>query len=154
MRIISKSSQETLKVGRKLSKLLSEGDIVCLFGQLGAGKTVLVKGIAAGLGIPVTEVISPTFTIVRQHKGKLNLSHLDLYRLDCQSILTLGYEDYIYSDSVTLIEWADRLNGYLPQKYLKVEFKVVDDKTRQIDITAIGQRYRKLGTATYFLNKK
>lgn len=143
MHIISKSTKETLKVGSRISKLLSRGDIVCLFGQLGAGKTVLVKGIAAGLGISIAEVISPSFTIARQYEGKLNLSHLDLYRLNCESILELGYEDYLYGDSVALIEWADRLNGYLPKEYLKIELKVINDKERQIDITAIGQRYKK-----------
>ena len=143
MRIISKSTQETLKAGRRISKLLSRGDIVCLFGQLGAGKTVLVKGIAAGLGISIAEVISPSFTIARQYEGKLNLCHLDLYRLNCESILELGYEDYLYGDSVALIEWADRLNGYLPKEYLKIELKVINDNERQIDIAAVGQRYKK-----------
>jgi tRNA threonylcarbamoyladenosine biosynthesis protein TsaE len=146
MRIISKSSQETLKIGRSISRLLSRGDIVCLFGQLGAGKTVLVKGIAAGLGISIAEVISPSFTIARQYEGRLNLAHLDLYRLDRESILELGYEDYLYGDSVALIEWADRLNGYLPREYLKIRLKVISDKQRQIDITAVGERYKKFIT--------
>ncbi|MDD4907872.1 MAG: tRNA (adenosine(37)-N6)-threonylcarbamoyltransferase complex ATPase subunit type 1 TsaE [Candidatus Omnitrophica bacterium] len=143
MRIISRSSQDTLKLGGKISKSLSKGDIVCLFGQLGTGKTVLAKGIAQGLGISIAEVISPSFTIARQYEGKLSLSHLDLYRLDRASILELGYEDYLYGDSVVLIEWADRLDGYLPNEYLKIKLKVINDKKRQIDITAVGQRYKK-----------
>ena len=116
------------------------GDIVCLFGQLGAGKTVLVKGIAAGLGVSIAEVISPSFTIARQYEGRLKLSHLDLYRLDRESILEMGYEDYLYGDSVALIEWADRLEGYLPDKYLKVEIKILSEKVRQIDITSVNLR--------------
>jgi tRNA threonylcarbamoyladenosine biosynthesis protein TsaE len=143
MHIISRSSQETLKAGRMISKSLNKGDIVCLFGQLGAGKTVLAKGIAQGLGISIAEVISPSFTIARQYEGKLSLTHLDLYRLDRASILELGYEDYLYGDSVVLIEWADRLDGYLPKEYLKIKLKVINDKKRQIDITAVGQRYKK-----------
>ena len=97
-------------MGRKISKLLSKGDIVCLFGQLGAGKTVLVKGIAAGVGVSIAEVISPSFTIARQYEGKLVL-RIYLYRLNCETNLELGYEDYLYGDSVALIEWADRLRA-------------------------------------------
>lgn len=133
-----------MQLGRKISRLLKKGDIVCLFGQLGAGKTVLVKGIAAGLGISVTEVISPSFTIARQYEGVLSLSHLDLYRLDSRSILKLGYEDYLYGDGVALIEWADRLQGYLPQEYLRVEIKVLGEKKRQVDVTGVGKRYKQL----------
>jgi len=141
MRIISRSVNQTLKIGRNISKFLKKGDIICLFGALGAGKTVLAKGIAQGLGISISGVISPSFTIVRQYEGKLSLSHLDLYRLDSEAILELGYEDYLYGDGVALIEWADRLKGYLPQEYLKIQLKVINDRERQINVTAVGQRY-------------
>jgi len=151
MRITSKSVKHTLSLGHKISRLLKKGDIICLFGELGAGKTVLVKGIAQGLDISISEVISPSFTIARQYEGKLSLCHLDLYRLRITDILQLGYEDYLYGDGVAVIEWADRLDGYLPQEYLKIRIKMLDDNSRQIDVTAVGEKYKKFITSRLYL---
>jgi len=145
MQIISKSVNNTLAIGRAISKNLQLGDIICLFGQLGSGKTVLTKGIAAGLGLSKDKIISPTFVLIREYKAKLPFYHFDLYRLkEPRDILNLGYEEYLYDDGITVIEWADRLKYLLPREYLKVELFIKSDSQRLIKFTAIGKRHREL----------
>ncbi len=146
MKIISKSVKETIKIGKVIAGNLKSSDIICLFGQLGSGKTVLVKGIAAGLGISRDKVISPTFVLIRQHyQGKFPLYHFDLYRLDsASSILGLGYEEYFYDDGIAVIEWADRLKYLLPEEFLKVELSIRKNSQRLLKFSAKGARYKKL----------
>jgi tRNA threonylcarbamoyladenosine biosynthesis protein TsaE len=146
MEVISKSVSETLNMGRKIAKSLKRGDIICLFGELGSGKTLLTKGIAEGLGIKTEEVISPSFVLIRQHvKGKLPLYHFDLYRLkDPKDILALGYEEYLFDDAVAVIEWADRLKCFLPKEFLKVELSFKTDSKRRIKFVAFGARFKEL----------
>ncbi|MFH0791325.1 MAG: tRNA (adenosine(37)-N6)-threonylcarbamoyltransferase complex ATPase subunit type 1 TsaE [Candidatus Omnitrophota bacterium] len=143
---LSRGRNETLKIGRKLAGYLQKGDIICLFGSLGSGKTVLAKGIASGLGIKQEEVISPTFVLLHQHiESKLPLYHFDLYRLDnLKAILDLGYEEYFYDDGVTVIEWADRLKTLMPLEYLKVELSWTAKNQRTLKFTALGRRYEEL----------
>ena len=144
MKIISYSISETLSIGRTIAKNIKRGDIVCLFGQLGSGKTILTKGIALGLGINKNTIISPSFVLIRQYnKGKLTLYHLDLYRLKHPlDILLLGYEEYLYADGITVIEWADRLKYLLPKEYLKIELSVQSDKQRSLEFNALGRHYK------------
>jgi tRNA threonylcarbamoyladenosine biosynthesis protein TsaE len=144
MEIISRSVTDTLKIGRSIAKNLRAGDIICLFGELGSGKTVLTKGIAVGLGIKKSDVISPSFVLIREHrKAKPPLYHFDLYRLKRQAdILALGYEEYLYGDGVSVIEWADRLGHLLPQEYLKLELSVKTKTQRLIKFTAFGNRWK------------
>jgi tRNA threonylcarbamoyladenosine biosynthesis protein TsaE len=146
MKIISHSANETLNIGRKIAGELRKGDIVCLFGELGAGKTVLVKGIALRLGIKKNEVISPTFVLIRQYpKAKIPLYHFDLYRLNQpKDILSLGYEEYLYDEGITVIEWADRLRGFLPSQYLKVEITIKDKNRRVLKLQGFGKCYQDL----------
>ena len=110
MRLISDSPQETRQIGKILAENLKKNDIICLFGDLGSGKTVLTQGIAVGLGIKRDLVISPSFVIIRKYAGRrLSLNHFDLYRLkNTQDILSLGYEEYFYDEAVTVVEWAER----------------------------------------------
>jgi tRNA threonylcarbamoyladenosine biosynthesis protein TsaE len=145
MKIISRSPQETLRLGRAISKQLKKSDILCLFGQLGSGKTVFAKGIALGLGITEKEVISPTFVLIRQYPGRVPLYHFDLYRLkDFRQMLTLGYEEYFYDEGVTVIEWAEKLGCLMPQDCLKIEFTLRKDATRLIEMSACGARHTRL----------
>jgi len=146
MQIISKSSKDTLYIGKRISRLLKEGDIVCLFGNLGSGKTVLTKGIAWGLGIKKENVVSPSFVLIRQYnKVKPALYHFDLYRLkDPKEIIDLGYEEYFYNGAVAIIEWADRLGFLLPKEYLRVELSLRKDFGRLIKFKAYGGRYERL----------
>src|SRR3989338_3030772 len=113
MEIISKSVHDTKSIGKTIAKHLKAADIICLFGELGSGKTMLTKGIAGGLKIKESKVISPTFVLIREHsKGILPFYHFDLYRLknECE-IAAIGYEEYLYGDGVSVIEWADRLKS-------------------------------------------
>ncbi|MBL7081718.1 MAG: tRNA (adenosine(37)-N6)-threonylcarbamoyltransferase complex ATPase subunit type 1 TsaE [Candidatus Omnitrophica bacterium] len=150
MEIISKSESQTLSLAKRIAKFLSCGDIICLFGTLGAGKTVFAKGIARGLGLDKKGIISPSFVLLRQYqpfgRGKSRkppLYHFDLYRLkNIRDILDLGYEEYFYGNGISVIEWADKLGWYLPREYLGVDLKIKGERERQINITSFGRAYR------------
>jgi tRNA threonylcarbamoyladenosine biosynthesis protein TsaE len=146
MVINSRSVSDTLKIGKRIARNLQRGDIICLFGDLGSGKTVLTKGIAEGLGINRAKVISPSFVLIREHyKGKIPLYHFDLYRLkNAQDLLALGYEEYFYNEGVAVIEWADRLGRLLPKEFLKVELSFKNSLERTLKFIPVGIRYRKL----------
>jgi tRNA threonylcarbamoyladenosine biosynthesis protein TsaE len=146
VKVTSRSVFGTIQLGKAIARHLEKGDILCLFGQLGSGKTVLTKGIAEGLGIAAKEITSPTFVLIRQYpKAKIPLYHFDLYRVHrMQDIAALGYEEYFYGEGVTVVEWADRLRQLLPEEYLKVELSVKGESRRMIEIVAIGARYKKL----------
>jgi tRNA threonylcarbamoyladenosine biosynthesis protein TsaE len=146
MVINSHSVSDTLRLGRGLAHNLKRGDIICLFGNLGSGKTVLTKGIAEGLGIEKDKVISPSFVLIREHyKGKIPLYHFDLYRLkNPRDLLVLGYEEYFYNEGVAVIEWADRLEYLMPKEFLKVELSFKDDSQRRLKFIPVGARYQRL----------
>lgn len=148
MKVTSTSVSDTLSVGRKIAENLQKGDIICLFGQLGSGKTVLTKGIASGLGIKKNKIISPSFVLIREYaktQAKLPFYHFDLYRLKApKDVLTLGYEEYLYGDGITVIEWADRLEYLLPREFLKVELFIKAESQRLLKFSAMGERYMEL----------
>lgn len=146
MEFLSKSEKRTLNFGKRLSKYLRPSDIICLFGELGSGKTQLVKGIAEGLGLDKNKVISPSFVLIREYrKRKLSLYHLDLYRLeDLEEILNLGYQEYLYSDAITVIEWADRMKEFLPKDYLRVDLTIKGENERLINLSPYGERYKEI----------
>ena len=112
-----KSIDETTKIGLDLGKLLNPGDIVCLTGDLGTGKTHITKGIAKGLDIN-ENITSPTFTIVNEYdSGRLKLNHFDVYRVsDPDEIYAIGFDDYIFSDAVSIIEWANYIEEILTKR--------------------------------------
>lgn len=143
---LSLSSEETLELGKRLGKMLNPGDIVCLEGELGAGKTLLTKGIAAGMGIerPIT---SPTFTLINQYPGKVPLYHFDVYRLEgSEELYEVGGEELLYGDGVSVIEWASRVEDILPRERLWIRISHVPGREfqRLIEITAVGERYQKV----------
>ncbi len=146
MQINSGSVNQTLKLGKIVARHLGKGDILCLFGELGSGKTVLTKGIACGLGLAKDKITSPTFVIIREYRGlRLPLFHFDLYRIKSpQDILALGYEEYLEDGGVTVIEWADRLGYLLPPEYLKIELSVKSDCQRLLKFFARGKNYQEL----------
>ena len=122
---ISKSSEETLKFGEEYAKTLSGGDVVLLNGEMGAGKTVFAKGVAAGLGI-VDEILSPTYAYMNDYYGKLY--HYDCYRLSCgEQAEGLGLTDYFYAGGVCLIEWAENISSVLPEKVKRVTINKIKD---------------------------
>jgi tRNA threonylcarbamoyladenosine biosynthesis protein TsaE len=140
-----------MNLGLRLVRFLKPGGIVCLFGALGAGKTILVKGMAKGLGISKDLVISPSFVLIREYQpvkragSKIPLYHLDLFRLgNPQDILRLGYEEYLYNQGICVIEWAERLAQLLPDEFLKIELKIAGQTKRIIRLTANGRQYHKI----------
>ena len=140
--LLSKSADQTLRLGEKLAKHLREGDIVCLEGDLGSGKTTLIKGIAKGLKIAPAKVNSPTFVLMNAYQGRLPLYHFDLYRLaKREEIGAIGYEEFLYGGGVSVIEWAERLGPLTPKEYVRIELKHKDENERLIRLSAAGKRY-------------
>src|SRR5581483_4992437 len=135
---ITRSPAETAALGRALAARLGAGDVVLLFGDLGAGKTAFVKGLADGLGVPAEEVSSPTFTIVQEYRGgRLPLFHVDLYRLnDPREVEDLGLEE-IAADGVLAIEWAEKLPRP-PAGAIIVRLEHADGDTRRLTIGTLG----------------
>jgi tRNA threonylcarbamoyladenosine biosynthesis protein TsaE len=141
MDVITESSAGTRRIGRLLGEILEPGDVLFLTGPLGAGKTTLTQGIARGLGISA-EVMSPTFVLMRELKGRLALYHIDLYRLDDLSeIADLGLDDYFYGDGVTVVEWADRAEALLPEERLAIVIDYQGEQSRSLKLSARGERY-------------
>jgi tRNA threonylcarbamoyladenosine biosynthesis protein TsaE len=133
----TRSEDETLAVARELAATLRAGDVVLLSGNLGAGKTAFVRGLAAGLGLDPADVSSPTFTIVHEYRGgRLALYHADLHRLERTATEDIGLEEMGVKDGVLAIEWPDRLTHDLPGAR-EVQLEIVDETTRRI---VIGDR--------------
>lgn len=128
------SAEETKELGRRIAKELKPGDVVALIGELGTGKTTFVQGLAEGLGVS-EGVRSPSFIILNIHRGRLNLYHLDLYRVDnINELYEIGIEEFIYSDGVTVVEWAEKAMTLLPAEYLLVRFFYTGEDTRRIEV--------------------
>ena len=139
------SIEETTNLGIELGKLLNSGDIVCLTGDLGTGKTHITKGIAKGLDINDT-ITSPTFTIVNEYdSGRLKMNHFDVYRVsDPDEIYAIGFDDYIFSDAVSIIEWANYIEDILPEEYLHIHISKdlsQGEGFRKITLTSYGDKY-------------
>lgn len=127
----------TLALGHKLGELAFPGDVITLEGGLGTGKTTLTQAIGKGLGVPSGYYItSPTFGLLHEYPGRLTLYHMDLYRLaDEGEIEVLGFEDYIYGDGITVIEWPDRLGSLLPSERLQIELFFTSETARKARLT-------------------
>lgn len=142
---ISHSAEQTRRLGARLGALLQAGDLICLEGALGAGKTCLAQGIGQGMGI-IEPITSPSFTLVAEHRSPPPapfLYHIDLYRLNSpiDEALAFGLEEYLRGDGVCLIEWADRVRSVLPAGRLWVTLRYVDPAKRGIVMQAAGQHY-------------
>jgi tRNA threonylcarbamoyladenosine biosynthesis protein TsaE len=132
--ITTESDQDTIRVGQEIGRLLLEGDVLGLAGELGSGKTWLTKGIALGLGVnPKTIVTSPSFTLVNEYQGRATLFHMDVYRLgSLDEALSAGIEETIHGGQVVVLEWADRWPEILPEHTLMVKLLILDDHRRTI----------------------
>ena len=141
LEILSTSVQATQTLGENLARLLAAGDVIALQGDLGAGKTNLVQGIARGLDI-TEDVNSPTFILANEYtRGRLPLYHIDAYRLEnAAEARGFGLDDYLNGDGVTVIEWAERVRAALPQDVLWIELEYAGEQARRIRITAHGAR--------------
>ena len=133
------TADETRAVGEALAGLLRPRDAAALTGELGAGKTTLVQGIARGLGVP-DQIVSPTFTLVREYRGSaVELAHVDVYRLDrVQDVVDLGLDELGDGDAVLLVEWGDAVEALLPPDHLVIELTSGDDEARAIVVSGVG----------------
>ena len=138
----SLNAGETGAFGRSLGALLEKGMVLALNGELGAGKTTLVKAIAGELGVPEEDVRSPSYTLVNEYDGRLPVYHFDLYRLsDSSELYDLGYDEYIEGEGVSIVEWANAIPDALPGEYLSIDIEIISDEKREFTITAAGKRY-------------
>jgi tRNA threonylcarbamoyladenosine biosynthesis protein TsaE len=142
--IVCGSPAATLAFGARLGGLLARGDVVALHGELGAGKTQLVAGIAAGLGAP-DAVTSPTFVVIQHYQGRLPIHHADLYRLDGPADLDgIGLEELLDGDGVCLIEWPERAGDRLPAEHLVIACAWLGPTERAFTLHGAGQRVERL----------
>ncbi len=131
---ISKSAEETEKIGFDFAASLKTGDIISLSGSLGAGKTVFVKGVAKALAIKES-IVSPTFTIVQEYDGRLKIYHLDLYRISGEDEFeAMGGEEFLYPDGVTFIEWSEKISTMLPEYTIYIQINIDQNGDRRITI--------------------
>jgi tRNA threonylcarbamoyladenosine biosynthesis protein TsaE len=139
--IISHSSEETFRLGTFLGEHLTHGSVIALSGELGSGKTCLAQGIAKGLKVPEElYVTSPTYTLVNEYPGRLRLFHVDLYRIENSTeVDEIGLEEIMGCDDVTVIEWAEKIVGMLPEERLSISISIIDDQTRHLLFTGYGQ---------------
>ncbi len=142
LRIESVSPQYTHFIGRILGAQAERGDIFCLEGELGSGKTCLIGGIAEGLGIK-EGVFSPSFIIIALHKGRIPLFHIDLYRVEEEEIRELGLEEYLYGEGVCAIEWAEKAKSILPFSCLWINISY-EHSGRLLTFYPKGQRYQEI----------
>jgi tRNA threonylcarbamoyladenosine biosynthesis protein TsaE len=144
--IQSKSASETVRLGRNIGSHLLPGDVIALVGELGAGKTQLIKGLAAGVGIRnPTYISSPSFTLINEYPGGVTFYHIDLFRLGKENEAEeLGLEDYIQSKGITAIEWADKIPSLLPKELLLIRIAYTGRNTRSLEILGKGKRYLNL----------
>jgi tRNA threonylcarbamoyladenosine biosynthesis protein TsaE len=142
---LSKSVAETDRLGRRIGRSLQGGEIVALYGELGSGKTALVRGMAAGLGAPPQAVSSPTFVLIHEYRGRVRLAHADLYRLDSAAELPhIGLSDYDDGRTVTAIEWAEKAGHDLPADRLEIHLRHRSPRSREITFVPRGPRSRRL----------
>ena len=145
VKIISPTPHETERIGSLLGTVLIPGDIIALSGELGSGKTTLVRGLAQGMGFSGDEVASPSFTLVNEYPGPLPLFHIDLYRLGNERELhEIGYEEYISETGVVVIEWADRIPYAVPDESLWITLQYHSEEGREIVMQPSGDRYEKI----------
>jgi tRNA threonylcarbamoyladenosine biosynthesis protein TsaE len=137
LRFTSNSPAQTLAIARALGDALRPGDVVALTGDLGAGKTLFCKGAGEALGVPPDRIVSPTFTIVTEHKGRVPLLHIDAYRLETpQAAEEIGMRDLLSGDGVCLVEWAEKIAELLPTDCIQVTFFILGDDRREIAVAA------------------
>ena len=145
---VSHSAAQTHRFGVRLGLLLQPGDIVCLEGELGAGKTCLAQGVGEGMGV-VEPITSPTFTLIAEYRPPSPappLYHIDVYRLDraVREVMALGLDDYLLGDGVCVIEWADRISPALPDERLWITLRHLDASKRGLVVSATGARFQEL----------
>ena len=137
----AQSEEDTRRLGAALADVLPDGTVIALSGTLGAGKTRLVQAVAEASGVNIRDVVSPTFVLIHEYRGRRPIYHLDVYRIrDDDEFLELGPEEYFESSGLTFVEWADRVERCLPLEYLQVSIEVTGDTSRTVTVRAVGDR--------------
>ncbi len=132
----SDSPETTFEIGVSIGSRLKAKDIVCLTGELGAGKTTLIKGIAGGAGVK-DRVTSPSFKLINEYTGKVPFYHFDLYRLErVDDIQQIGYEEYFYGNGITVVEWAEKLKELLPAERIEIYLFYTGSNSRELEISS------------------
>jgi len=137
----SSSAHETKAWGRRLASLLTGGEVLGFSGELGAGKTCFIKGLARGLNLQEERILSPTFTMIQEHQGRLPLYHIDLYRLDETDVDDLGLREYLFSSGVAAVEWFERLREANELDCLQIRISYEGANCRKIELVASDERY-------------
>ncbi len=140
----SRSAHETKTWGRRLASMLEGGELLGLIGELGAGKTCFIKGLAQGLALREEDILSPTFTLIQEHHGRLPLFHIDLYRLDAASLDDLGLREYLFSSGIAAVEWFERLREAEQLDFLAVRISYSSAHARRIEFSATGERHSEI----------
>jgi tRNA threonylcarbamoyladenosine biosynthesis protein TsaE len=140
------SAAQTLRIGKRIGRTVGAGDVIALAGDLGTGKTHLIKGLAAGLGVEDWPYVSsPSFTLINEYRGRIPLYHLDLYRLEGPNEAEeLGLDDYFHGPGVTAVEWADKVISLLPKEVLWIRLSFLGERGRSVSIEAKGARYERV----------
>src|ERR1700693_6583658 len=142
--IDSRSPHETKSWGRRLASLLEGGELLGLIGDLGAGRSCFIKGLARGLSLREEDILSPTFTMIQEHHGRLPLYHIDLYRLEAPVLDDLGLREYLFSSAVAAVEWFERLREAPELEFLSVRIEYAGASTRRLEFRATGDRHTTL----------
>ena len=146
IQLLSSSLANTLEVGKKLGSFSEPGDVICLGGELGSGKTTLAQAIAEGAGVDEREYVnSPTFAVLHEYGGRIPIYHMDFYRLgSSEDVLALGLDEYLYGDGLALIEWFERAEDVLPESVLVVHLSFVNTNSRAISLHSSDHRWQKI----------
>jgi tRNA threonylcarbamoyladenosine biosynthesis protein TsaE len=135
----ARNEHDTAKLGAALAQVLSPGSVVALIGPLGAGKTRLVQAVAEALGVPRSECVSPTFTLIHEYQGRVPIYHFDAYRVkDDDEFLELGPDEYFYGSGISLVEWANRVERCLPPERVTIHIEPIGPTERRIEIAGTG----------------
>jgi tRNA threonylcarbamoyladenosine biosynthesis protein TsaE len=140
MRFVSNAPEETYNLAKKVAKILPDGTVFCVRGDLGAGKTLFTQGLAAGLGVK-DEVTSPTFSLLNIYDGEKRLFHFDLYRLDwAEQLVDIGFYEYSVQEGIVLIEWPDKFLDEMPENYIFIEIaRGAAENERQLNFSVHGE---------------
>lgn len=143
--ILTNSPQQTYELGKRIGQILKPGTVICLSGEMGAGKTAITQGIVKGVGVD-TYVTSPTYTIINEYDGDIPIYHFDVFRIeDVEELYEIGFDEYLYGMGIVIIEWASLIQEALPDEYLWINIgkgKDFDDRT--LTLTAFGEDYQEL----------
>ena len=139
--VTTDSPEATQFWGEALGRLAQPGDLLLLVGDVGTGKTCFTQGLARGLDVP-QPIVSPTFVLIREYRGRLPLYHVDLYRLSFEDAAELGLEDYLHGGGLCVVEWAERAVALFPEENLTVHFTYVDEQRRALRFRARSPRYQ------------